>query len=70
MYKYGLAMPFYNVGRVVRTIIFDTKNEIAMNEGILIAWAVFSMMTISLATWLMRRKAVNAHRKAKAIGNA
>lgn len=65
IFRYGVAMPFYNVSRVVRTIIFNTKNEIAMNLGILLAWIVFSMITITLATWLMRRKAVNAHRMSK-----
>ena len=58
-------MPFYNVGRTVRTIIFDTKNDIAQNLGILLAWAVFSLCTISLATWLMRRKSVNAYHASK-----
>lgn len=61
-------MPFYNVGRIVRTIIFDTKNQIAQNLGILLAWAVFSMFTISLATWLLRRKSVNAYHATKAKG--
>lgn len=27
LYRYGYAMPFYNVSRAVRTIIFGTKNE-------------------------------------------
>ena len=61
-------MPFHNVGRAVRTIIFDTKNEIAQNLGILLAWAVFSMFTISLATWLLRRKSVNAYHASKRSG--
>ena len=58
-------MPFYNVGRTIRTIIFNTKNEIGMNLGILIAWTVLSMITISLATWAYRRKDVNAYRQGK-----
>jgi len=70
IYKYGAAMPFHNVGQAVRTIIFDTKNEIAKNLGILLAWAVFSMITVALATWLMRRKSVNEYKKAKSGGNA
>jgi len=63
IYRYGAAMPFHNVGQAVRTIIFDTKNEIAKNLGILLAWAVFSMITVALATWLMRRKSVNEYKK-------
>lgn len=56
-------MPFYNAGRVVRTIIFDTRNQIGMNIGILIAWCAVSCITIPIVTWLFRRKAVNAHRQ-------
>ncbi|ORX38840.1 hypothetical protein BD324DRAFT_576967 [Kockovaella imperatae] len=66
IFRYGVAMPFYNVGKVVRTIIFNTKNEIAMNLGILLAWIALSLITIPLAVWLFRRKAVNAHRRAVA----
>lgn len=44
-------------------IIFNTKNEIAKNLGILLAWVVVSLITTALATWLLRRNAVNAHRK-------
>lgn len=58
-------MPFYNLSRTVRTIIFNTKNDIGKNLGILIAWIVVSLITVPLATWLSRRKAVNLHRKAK-----
>lgn len=64
IFRYGAAMPFYNVGRAVRTIIFNTKNEIGQNCGILVAWIVFSIVTISVATWAVRRKSVNAHRRA------
>ncbi|KAK4686647.1 hypothetical protein P7C73_g3478, partial [Tremellales sp. Uapishka_1] len=64
IYRYGVAMPFYNCGRIVRCIIFDTKNEIGQNIGILLAWIVVSIITIPVATWLFRRDAVNEHRKA------
>ncbi|WVQ83351.1 hypothetical protein IAT38_005490 [Cryptococcus sp. DSM 104549] len=63
IYRYGVAMPFYNASRVVRTIIFNTKNDIAENIGILLAWCVFNAITISLATWLFRRNCVNEHNK-------
>jgi hypothetical protein len=29
IFSYGYAMPFYNVSRTVRTIVFNTKNESA-----------------------------------------
>ncbi|RXK34694.1 hypothetical protein M231_08046 [Tremella mesenterica] len=63
IYRYGVAMPFYNVGRIIRTIIFDTKNEIGRNMGVLLGWTGMSIFTICLATWLFRRESVNAHRK-------
>ncbi|OCF76878.1 endoplasmic reticulum protein [Kwoniella mangroviensis CBS 8886] len=63
IYRYGVAMPFYNASRVVRTIIFDTKNDIAENLGILLAWIAVNIITITLTTWLFRRKSVNQHNK-------
>lgn len=65
IFRYGAAMPFYNLSRIVRTIIFNTKNEIGKNIGIIIAWIVVSLITVPLATWLTRRKAVKLHQKAK-----
>lgn len=64
IYRYGVAMPFYNASRAVRTLIFDTKSELGRNCGILLGWIGVSLITVSLATWLMRRKAVNEHRRA------
>ncbi|ORY30405.1 hypothetical protein BCR39DRAFT_564917 [Naematelia encephala] len=66
IYRYGLAMPFFNVGRAVRTIIFDTKNELGRNIGILLGWIGLSLVTIPVATWIFRRESVNAHQKAMA----
>ena len=48
---------------IIAQIIFNTRNQIGQNAGILLAWAVVSMITISLATWLMRRTEVNKYRK-------
>lgn len=56
-------MPFYNTNRGIRTIIFNTKNELGRNFGILLAWIGVSMITITIATWLYRRKAVNEHNR-------
>lgn len=68
LYRYGVGLPFYNLSRVVRTIIFNTKNDIGKNLGIVIAWIVVSIITITLSTWLSRRKAVNQHLRAKREG--
>ncbi|KIR35936.1 endoplasmic reticulum protein [Cryptococcus deuterogattii MMRL2647] len=63
IYRYGVAMPFYNCSHIVRTIIFNTKNEIGQNMGILVAWVVVNFITISIGTWLFRRRSVNQHNK-------
>jgi hypothetical protein len=36
-----------------------------MNLGILLGWIALSFITIPLATWFVRRKSVNAQRRAK-----
>ena len=33
VFRYGYAAPFYNVSRTVRTIVFDTRNQIGLNFG-------------------------------------
>jgi Protein of unknown function (DUF3533) len=39
-YKYGLGFPVANMSQAVRTIIFDTKNHLGRNFGVLLAWTV------------------------------
>ncbi|CDZ98488.1 Domain of unknown function DUF3533 [Phaffia rhodozyma] len=56
IYRIGYAFPFYNLSDAVRTIIFNTKNRLGRNAGILIAWIALSMITIPLFTLLMRRQ--------------
>ncbi|KAK0472580.1 hypothetical protein IW261DRAFT_1596748 [Armillaria novae-zelandiae] len=58
IYRYGYAMPFYNVSGAVRTILFGTKNELGLHFGILIAWTVVSMMTLPAFQWFMRRRSI------------
>ncbi|KAH8825208.1 hypothetical protein DL96DRAFT_1817771 [Flagelloscypha sp. PMI_526] len=60
LYRYGYAMPFYNVSKAVRTIVFGTKNELGLNFGILIAWAVLSICTMSLFQVLSHHRAHTA----------
>ncbi|THV04749.1 hypothetical protein K435DRAFT_714295 [Dendrothele bispora CBS 962.96] len=56
IFHYGYAMPFYNVSRAIRTILFSTKNTVGLNFGILLAWVAVSVMTLILFQWFMRRK--------------
>ena len=54
-YRYGYAMPFYNVSLAVRTILFGTKNEVGIHFVILIAWAALSCITLPTFQWYRRR---------------
>ncbi|TFK64732.1 hypothetical protein BDN72DRAFT_801842, partial [Pluteus cervinus] len=56
VYKYAYAFPFYNVSRGVRTIVFGTRNTLAMNFGILIAWVVVSCITLPLFQIIVSRR--------------
>lgn len=56
LYRYGYAMPFYNVSRGVRTVLFGTKNDLGLNFGILIAWIAVSCVTLPLFQILVRRR--------------
>ncbi|KAG6807451.1 hypothetical protein H0H92_007402 [Tricholoma furcatifolium] len=63
VFRYGYAMPFYNVSRAVRCIVFGTKNTelmdsstVGLNFGILIAWAAISCITLPLIQWFVRRR--------------
>ncbi|KAF9029608.1 hypothetical protein BDZ89DRAFT_950399 [Hymenopellis radicata] len=54
-YRYGYAIPFYNMSRAVRTVLFSTKNEVGLHFGILIAWAAVSAITLPTFQWYRRR---------------
>ncbi|KAH7104414.1 hypothetical protein BKA62DRAFT_635540 [Auriculariales sp. MPI-PUGE-AT-0066] len=56
VFRYGYAMPFYNIGQIVRTLLFGTKNHLGLNYGILIVWIAISCVTLTLFTVFMRRK--------------
>ncbi|KAG1737631.1 hypothetical protein EDB19DRAFT_1928366 [Suillus lakei] len=51
VFRYGFAMPFYNVASTVRTIIFDTKNQIGLNFGIQFSWILISCITLPIFQW-------------------
>ncbi|KAJ9117426.1 hypothetical protein QFC22_004276 [Naganishia vaughanmartiniae] len=56
LYRYGVATPFYRVSNAVRTIIFNTKNDIGVDFAILLSWAVLSAITVTALTILFRRR--------------
>ncbi|KAG8887557.1 hypothetical protein FRB98_009463 [Tulasnella sp. 332] len=55
-YKWGYGFPIYNLSLATRTILFDTKNHLARNAGVILGWIALSMLTIPLFTWLTRRE--------------
>ncbi|CAE6418346.1 unnamed protein product [Rhizoctonia solani] len=61
-YKYGYGMPFFNHGEAVNTILFNTKNVLGRNAGVLIAWAALSTVTTTGLTWYRRREQVAQYR--------
>lgn len=38
VYKIGVALPIHNSQMAIRTVLFDTKNELGTNFGVLFAW--------------------------------
>ena len=58
VFAYGRGMPFAQVKATVQALLLNTKNEIGLNFGVLIAWAAVSMLvTMPLFTTLKRRLA-------------
>ncbi|KAF7967864.1 hypothetical protein HWV62_32882 [Athelia sp. TMB] len=66
VFRYGYASPFYNVSRTVRTILFNTKNELGLNFGVQLAWVGVSLITLPLAQAFVRRRDVAQWRKEQA----
>jgi hypothetical protein len=57
-YKYGLGFPVYNMSQIVRTIIFNTKNHLGRNFGVLLAWVALSLITLPILQYLVRRREI------------
>ncbi|KAI0049875.1 hypothetical protein FA95DRAFT_1537385 [Auriscalpium vulgare] len=66
VYHYGYAMPFYNVQQAVRTIVFNTKNQLGLNFGVQLAWVLVSLITMTLFQYHMRRQTILAREKSLA----
>ncbi|KAJ7478646.1 hypothetical protein B0H11DRAFT_2173659 [Mycena galericulata] len=62
VFRVGYAFPFYNVERGVRTIVFNTKNNLGTNFGVLIAWVVLSCITLPFFQWFRHRTVMAALR--------
>ena len=53
---------YSNHAEAVNTILFNTKNVLGRNAGILIAWIAFSVGATALLTWLGRHEKVRKYR--------
>lgn len=62
-YKYGLIFPVYHMSQVVRTIIFNTKDHLGYNFGILTSWFLLSVITLPTFQYLMRNREIAAEEK-------
>jgi hypothetical protein len=51
-----------NHAEAVNTILFNTKNVLGRNAGVLIAWAALSTFTTVGLTWYGRREKVAKYR--------
>ncbi|KAJ7649067.1 hypothetical protein DFH06DRAFT_1421515, partial [Mycena polygramma] len=56
VYRYGYGFIFYNFSRAVRSIVFNTKNDVGLNFGVIIAWVSLSCITLPFFQWLMHRR--------------
>ena len=48
------------MSQAVRTIIFNTKNHLGRNFGVLLAWVALSLITLPLLQYLVRRREIAA----------
>ncbi|KAJ7627848.1 hypothetical protein DFH06DRAFT_1103085 [Mycena polygramma] len=53
IYRYGYGFSFYNFSRA---IVFNTKNDVGLNFGVIIAWVALSCITLPFFQWLMHRR--------------
>lgn len=65
IYRIGYGLPFWNLSQAVRCIIFDTKDMLGRNAGVLLGWIGLSLITVPLTTYLMRRKEMREYEQEK-----
>jgi len=57
IFRYGYGAPFYNVNRAMRTVIFNTKNQVGLNFGVLLVWVAVSCVTLAtIQVWVRRSR--------------
>ncbi|KAK9234127.1 hypothetical protein V1525DRAFT_435915 [Lipomyces kononenkoae] len=51
IYRYGYAFPITNICEAVKTILFNTKNTMGLNIGVLIAWIAVNTLLFPFCIW-------------------
>ncbi|KAJ8514419.1 hypothetical protein ONZ45_g8039 [Pleurotus djamor] len=69
VFRYGYAVPFYNMYRAMRTVFFGTKNNVGLNLGVLIVWIIISCVTLPLFQWLVRRSQIKAYKSTQSTSS-
>ena len=55
------------MSQATRTIIFDTKNHLGLNAGVLIAWIALSVVNIIVISIFQRRDEKRSFEREKAV---
>ena len=71
-YKYGYAMPFYNIRLMYNTIIFDVGEHVMILKymGILWAWLAVIFLTFPIWIWRERKAELKAAKQRQAAATA
>ncbi|KJA21332.1 hypothetical protein HYPSUDRAFT_743132 [Hypholoma sublateritium FD-334 SS-4] len=54
-FHYGYGAPFYSFNKIIRTVVFGTKNDVGLHFGVLIVWVAISCTTLVVIQWNERR---------------
>ncbi|KAK9376494.1 uncharacterized protein V1513DRAFT_249331 [Lipomyces chichibuensis] len=69
IYRYGYAFPIKNICDAVKTVLFNTKDTLGLNIGVLVAWIAVNTFLLPFCIWFsgyrMQQKKVTEELKAK-----
>ncbi|OAG39354.1 hypothetical protein AYO21_06370 [Fonsecaea monophora] len=61
-FKWGYAWPLRQVVYASRTLLFDTRDRLGLNFGVLAAWVGIGTVLFPICCWIMRWKGMKAKR--------
>ncbi|KAK9474443.1 uncharacterized protein V1510DRAFT_412241 [Dipodascopsis tothii] len=75
VFKYGYAFPLHNLSQIAKTVLFNTKNTIGLNLGVIIAWiavntALMPLCMLFFKTQMTKKAQAEAAAKAAAAAAA